>query len=165
MKTQIAVLMLALAVPSGSRAEGPASIQSLSWLAGCWERSRGERHFDEQWMSPRGGAMLGMGRTLAGDKMTEFEHMQIREEDGHLVFTAKPSGQEEASFRSIEVTASRVVFENASHDFPQRILYQREPDGSLLARIEGQQKGTAHAIDFPMRRISCGGDAVKRSKP
>lgn len=32
-------------------------------------------------MKPRGGTMLGMSRTVTGDRTSEFEHMQIREHD------------------------------------------------------------------------------------
>jgi hypothetical protein len=70
------------------------------------------RRIEEQWMTPRGGTMLGIGRTVARDSTVESEYMQLREQEGHLVFTAKSSGQEEASFRSIELTDSMVVFEN-----------------------------------------------------
>lgn len=108
-------------------------------------------------MEPRGGTMLGVSRTLTAGRTSAFEHMQIREEDGRLVFTAKPSGQEAASFRSIELTDSAVTFENPVHDFPQRVVYRRQADGSLLARIEGERGGTMQGVDFPMRRATCGG--------
>ena len=108
-------------------------------------------------MAPRGGSMLGMSRTVAGDRTSEFEFMRIREEHGKLVFTARPSGQDEASFASIELTGSGVVFENAAHDFPQRIIYRLNGDGSLLARIEGERRGTFKGVDFPMRRSACAG--------
>jgi len=134
-----------------------ASIGQLSWLAGCWESVSGHRHIEEQWMAPRGGTMFGMNRTVAGDRTDEFEFMQIREQDGRLVFTARPSGQRETSFGSIELAGSRVVFENAAHDFPQRIIYQLNDDGSLLARIEGELDGKLKGVDFPMRRAPCAG--------
>jgi hypothetical protein len=138
-------------------AEDPreSPIASLSWLAGCWESVAGESRIEEQWMRPLGGTMLGMNRTVAGNATRAFEFMQIREERERLIFTARPSGQEEASFGSILVTESKVVFENAAHDFPQRIIYMRGEDGSLLARIEGEQAGQPRSVDFPMRRSKC----------
>lgn len=135
-----------------------ASIEQLSWLAGCWEGAVGEPHIDEQWMTPRGGLMLGMGRTVKGGLATQFEQMRIREQEGTLVFTSKPSGQDEASFAAIEVTSSRVVFENKTHDFPQRIIYRRNDGGTLAARIEGEREGKVSGFDFPMRRTVCSGN-------
>ncbi|MCI0567770.1 MAG: DUF6265 family protein [Acidobacteria bacterium] len=156
------VLGMLFAVANSRSGETQGSlVGKLGWLAGCWERTNGERRVEEQWMKPRGGTMFGMGRTVVGEKTSEFEQMQIREEAGQLVFTAKPSGQEEASFRSIEVTATSVVFENQAHDFPQRVIYRRQEDGSLLARIEGEDNGKARGVDFPMQRVTCG-DAATR---
>ena len=48
-----------------------------------------------------------------------------------------------------------VVFENPQHDFPQRIIYRLEKDGSLLARIEGVNQGREKGINFPMKRAKC----------
>jgi hypothetical protein len=157
-RTAVGALVLVFAasvagVPSAEPA--PASISSLSWLAGCWEGGSGTRVVDEQWMAPRGGMMLGMGRTVVGAAVREFEQMFIREDGGKLVFTSRPSEQPEASFASIEVTPSRVVFENLGHDFPQRVMYEKGADGSLKARIEGKQGDTVKGIDFPMRRAAC----------
>jgi hypothetical protein len=131
------------------------SIAQMSWLAGCWESPRTDRRVVEQWMRPDGGSMLGMSRTVVGDKTKEYEFMQIRQEEGKLVFLAKPSGQAEDSFASIKLTDSEVIFENQAHDFPQRILYRLNADGSISARIEGTQGGETRGIDFPLRRAKC----------
>jgi hypothetical protein len=136
-------------------AQAPASIDRLGWLAGCWAGERGERRFEEHWMAPRGGAMLGMGRTVRGEALAEYEHLLIREEAGVLVFTAKPSRQPQASFPAVSGGEGEIAFENPAHDFPQRVSYRRQADGGLLARIEGQQGGKARAVEFPMRRVAC----------
>jgi hypothetical protein len=161
MKRRIAVVAFGLGASLGALAGRPAagegtSVGKLAWLAGCWEGGDGERRIEEQWMRPDGGTMIGMSRTVAGGRTVEFEHLEIREEAGCLVYVARPSGQQEASFRSTTVTDSKVVFEDPAHDFPQRIAYERQTDGSLVARIEGEEKGKLRAVDFPMRRGACG---------
>lgn len=156
------VLACLLAPPAGAAPAGQdASVARLSWLAGCWKSARVDRHVEEQWMAPRGGTMLGMSRTVTGGRTREFEFLRISEQEGRIVLTARPSGQPEASFAAIEITSSKVVFENAAHDFPQRIIYRLESDSSLAARIEGEQDGRPRAVDVPMRRARCpagGGD-------
>ena len=102
--------------------------------------------------------MLGMSRTVAGGATKEYEFLRISTEKDGLVFTARPSGQEEAAFRSVRVTGSGVVFENPGHDFPQRIAYERRTDGSLLAWIEGAQGGKSKKVEYPMLRAACAGD-------
>lgn len=59
-----------------------------------------------------------------------------------LSYFASPGAQPPTEFKLKEAGERRVVFENAAHDFPQRILYWREGE-SLVARIEGTIKGEA----------------------
>jgi hypothetical protein len=136
-----------------------ASIDRLGWLAGCWSRESPVRIVEEQWMAPRGKMMLGMSRTVskADGRTVEFEAVRIEERDGLLVFTAKPSGQAEASFRSIELTDSLVVFEDPEHDFPQRVGYRRTAEGGLAAWIEGKAgpEGAVKRVEFPVERAVC----------
>jgi hypothetical protein len=59
---------------------------------------------------------------------------------------------------------NEVVFENAQHDFPQRVAYKLEPDGKLAARIEGTRNGSLRVIDFPMSRVSCDARVAQPAK-
>ena len=130
-------------------------IQRLSWLAGCWEAVSSERTVEEHWMAPRGGNMVGVGRTVRGDTLVEFELVVIREQGDQLAYEAHPSGQPSAVFLSRTLTDSTVVFENLEHDFPQRIGYQRKGPDALLAWIEGSRQGKFRRIEFPYRRAAC----------
>jgi uncharacterized damage-inducible protein DinB len=132
----------------------------LAWLAGCWDDVRGGRTVEEQWMAPRGGVLLGMGRTSGGARPANYEQMRIEEREGKLVFVARPSGQPEAAFTQVELTDSLVAFENPTHDFPQRIVYRLKADGSLLATTEGRERGQRRSFDFPLRRAACASSAA-----
>ena len=132
-------------------------IGQLSWIAGCWRQSGrgGNRVVDEQWMAPSGGTMLGMSRTVRGDSLIEFEHLQIVARSGRLVYHAEPSGQAPADFVASAVSDTLVLFENPEHDFPQRIIYRRRATDTLVARIEGTRNGQTRGIDFPYSRVTC----------
>jgi hypothetical protein len=132
-----------------------ADAAALSWMAGCWRQESSGRVVEETWMAPRGDGMLGMSRTVAKGRIVEHEFLQIRVQDGRLVYIAKPSRQPEASFTAKSAGAGEVIFENLAHDFPQRIIYRLQSDGNLAARIEGTEKGQARGIDFGMKRVAC----------
>jgi Domain of unknown function (DUF6265) len=132
-----------------------ADAAALSWMAGCWRQESSQRVVEETWMAPRGDGMLGMSRTVAKGRIVEHEFLQIRVQDGRLVYIAKPSRQPEASFTAKSAGAREVIFENLAHDFPQRIIYRLQSDGNLAARIEGTEKGQARGIDFGMKRVAC----------
>jgi hypothetical protein len=152
----IAVLSVALAQSAAAPpAPSTADISSLAWLAGCWTGTTGARTVEEHWMKPAGGTMFGMSRTVAGEKTLEFEFLELRQQGSGLAYIARPSGQPQASFQWVSGTRTSARFENPAHDFPQVITYTLNPDGSLLARIEGTSKGKPRAVDFPMRRGGC----------
>lgn len=131
------------------------SIARVEWLAGCWELRAPGRVTVEMWMPPDGGLMLGASRTTSGGAVREFETLRLQAEGDALVYTAIPSGQQEASFRAVHVSDTSFTVENLAHDFPQRILYRRRGADSLIARIEGPGPGGTRGIDIPMRRLSC----------
>ncbi|HWH83373.1 MAG TPA: DUF6265 family protein [Burkholderiaceae bacterium] len=144
---------LSLAVPAAAE---PADVQALAWLQGCWAQRTPERIVEEQWMAPRAGTMLGMSRTVRGDKLVAHESVLLREHEGRFEYAVSPSGQAPTVFTSISVGANRVVFENPEHDFPQRVAYAR--DGSeLRAWIEGTLKGQPRRVDYRYQRVACNG--------
>jgi hypothetical protein len=124
-------------------------------MAGCWELTSGTRVVEEQWTRPRGGMMLGVGRTVRGDTLIEYEQVRLFERGGHLVYAAAPSGQAPAEFVSTVLSDSAVTFENPDHDFPQRVIYRRGRADSLLARVEGVSHGKLHGVDFPYAHVAC----------
>lgn len=152
---KISLILLFLCFASFAQTPKP-TINDLAWLSGCWESNRNGREINEQWMKPSGQTMLGMGRTVAKGKTVEYEFVQIRQEiDGNLYYVAKPSGQSEASFKLIKLQNREATFENPEHDFPQRVIYRLEADGSLFARVEGTSKGKMRGFDYPMKRGQC----------
>ena len=132
-----------------------ATIDRVKWLQGCWQTTRGEATIEEQWMAPRGGTMLGMGRTVRGGKIAEYELVLIKEQGAALAYEAHPSGQPSATFLSTTASDTSVVFENPKHDFPQRVGYQRDGSEGLQAWIDGEVNGKARRVDFAYRRARC----------
>jgi hypothetical protein len=75
-----------------------SGVADLAWLQGCWAMVAGERTVEEHWMGPRGGTMLGVGRTVQAGRLVEHEFLIIRDDGARLVYEARPSGQAMATF-------------------------------------------------------------------
>lgn len=138
-------------IPSG------AGLNRVEWLAGCLEMQRGDLVVEEHRMRARGGSMLGMSRTTSAKGLVEYELTLIREQDGVLRYEAHPSGQPIAVFTALLATADSVVFSAPEHDYPQRVGYRRVGADSVVAWIDGTSRGTARRVEFPYRRVACGG--------
>jgi len=148
----LAVLVLGSA-PATVQAQS-ASTAALAWLAGSWSGRDGASEHEEHWTAPRGGALVGMHRTVRDGKMVEFEFIRIEERDGTLVYLSMPGGQSPpTAFPLKTIESERVVFENLAHDFPQRIIYWID-SGALRARIEGNLNGKASSMEWRWVRSS-----------
>lgn len=127
-------------------------VADLSWLVGLWKFERNGRVVTERWDAPAGGMMMGMSQTVAKEKTVEYEFLIIREEaNGEVNYVAKPARQKEAAFKLVRANGRELVFENPEHDFPQRISYKLQDDGSLIAAIEGTKDGKTRRVEYPYK--------------
>jgi len=156
-KRGLCLVLFILCACLGGQAQ-TATVDTLSWMAGCWELSVPQRQMTiaEHWMKPSGGTLIGMSRTVRGEKTTGFEFIRIVTTEAGIDYVAKPSSnKEETAFKLVKLSATEVVFENLAHDFPQRIIYRSQAPEGLFARIEGMQNGKLSGMDIPLKRAKC----------
>jgi hypothetical protein len=159
MTKMLAVLLGVVLLSASAHAQAPAAkptLQDLAWLAGHWRIEQADRLVDEQWMAPVGGLMMGMARNVQGGKVREYEFTLLRQEpNGDIFYVASPSKQTETSFKLTSLRDGVAVFENSQHDFPKKIVYARQADGSLLAAIEGPGRdGKPRRVEYPFKRVT-----------
>jgi hypothetical protein len=128
--------------------QASATIDQLAWLPGAWTGTLGKSSIEERWSPIDGGAMLATSRTVSGGRMVAFEYLRIVERDGGLVYVAQPNGRPPTEFGLTEIEEGRARFENASHDFPQRIEYELNGEEGLRATISDLAGGRAQTFEF-----------------
>ena len=151
--------VIVLTALAHAQIQAPAArptLQDFAWLAGRWRIEQADRLIDEQWMAPAGGLMMGMARTVQSGKVREYEFTLLRQEpNGDIFYIASPSKQSETSFKLTSLAGGAAVFENPQHDFPKKIVYARQADGSLLAAIEGPGRdGKPRRVEYPFKRVT-----------
>jgi hypothetical protein len=129
-----------------------ATLADLRWIAGVWTLSGGDHTVEEQWTEPASNAMLGLSRTLAGGRMVAFEFLRIETRPEGIFYVAQPGGRPPTDFRLTSWDGRTATFENPAHDFPRRILYTHNADGSLTARVDGGAGVTQGAQSFAFKR-------------
>lgn len=136
----ISILCLAAACSLLLASQVQAQTTSLDWLAGRWCMSTATGLIEEVWLPGVGGQLLGISRTVNNGKVVAFEFMRIESTTDTTQFIAQPGGAPATVFTAIHVTENRLELENPEHDFPQKIVYQREAD-ELTATISGPGDG------------------------
>lgn len=109
----------------------------FAWLAGSWLITRPNGEITEEtWTTPNGGLMVGLGRTVQAGKPTFHEYLRIEARGDQIVYLAQPKGAPATEFTLVPSDGKRATFENAAHDWPKRIRYERTKAG-LAVRVEG----------------------------
>jgi hypothetical protein len=112
-------------------------LDAVAWLSGAWTgTTKDGETFEEVWMPPRGGVMVGAGRSSKDGETTFFEFLRIEHKAGGVVYVAQPLGRPPTEFKRAAGAPNEIVFENPHHDWPKRIRYRIE-DGRLHVRVEG----------------------------
>ena len=133
------------------------TLQDIGWLAGEWRLTSATQCVEEHWTASSSNMLVGMSRTVAAGRTTSFEFMRIEARADGIYYVAQPGGRPPVDFKLASESASELVFVNPGHaDRLKKVIYRREADGSLTARIEGENGGKAFSEDYPYRRPSTG---------
>lgn len=148
-------LLLALITVVPLAAQPTADIRDLSWLAGHWGPEAASKTVasEEHWIAPAGGMMLGIGRTIVGGKVVEFEFLRIEKRIDGLYYVAQPGGKPPVAFRLTKSTATSAVFENPAHDHPKSITYELAGPTGLLATVEGDEGAKHKKQSFRFEKV------------
>ena len=144
MKKLILMCLATFALASPLHAQ---EIDKLVWMTGVWTQNKDGETVQESWLGPRGKMMAAVNLT-SSPKRTSFEFLRIVETPAGLAYLASPGGKAPVEFKLKELGDKRVVFENAAHDFPQRVMYWMESDGTMTARIEGTSAGKLRGMQW-----------------
>jgi hypothetical protein len=126
-------------------------------MAGTWTGPSGQSIVEEHWTQPRAGTMFGVNRTMQNDATVFFEYLRIEHRTDGVYYLASPNGRNPPTpFKMISHIPSkiggRVIFANPEHDFPQRIVYQREGD-VMTSQIEGMRSGRLAVEGWTWQRV------------
>ena len=133
-------------------AQQKRALDSLGWLAGRWTGTVGKAAYEEYWLPAAGGAMLGVSRTLAGDRMVGFEFLRIVQRQGEVFYVAQPNGRPPTEFKLTSLEPNKAVFENPQNDYPKTITYEKDDAGHVVATIEGDVRGQRRKDQFRLQR-------------
>ena len=125
------------------------TLADLSWMSGDWQTAAGGRtQIEEHWTAAAGGSMMGVSRTVAGDKTVEFEYLRIEQREDGIYYVAHPKARcPGTDFKLTRASATEAVFENPQHDFPKRIIYRKTDDG-LTASIDAGEGSKGMSFVF-----------------
>lgn len=151
----VAVTIAGIATERSHETVQTPRLAAIAFMSGCWTgASANGATIEEQYSEAADNMVIGMTRYVRGTRVVDFEFTTIERTDSSFVMTPRPKGMKSDAFPLKEVADGRAVWENLKHDFPQRIIYRRGADGSLIARIEGNTPSGERHMEWTMRRCA-----------
>ena len=120
--------------PAAHPARG--ALDSVAWLHAHWRAEQDGSVVDEIWAPTSESAWIGFNRTSADGETAHHELLRLEAVSVGIRYVAAPAGQDMTEFLLVDASVTHARFENASHDFPTWIAYERAPD-ALIATIGG----------------------------
>lgn len=123
-------------------------------LVGLW-KSESNLVFYEKWEQLPDSSFAGKGFSINGPDTIFSESMRIANVNDTLCYFAtvyKQNQAKEIIFKLVERKRKAWIFENRTHDYPNRIIYKMETDSTLCARTENM-KGNK-PIEFRFKKVS-----------
>lgn len=131
-------------------------MEKAEWLIGKWGSVLPEGTTTETWSAKNDSVYVGQTYFIAGKDTLFSESISIEQRGKDLFYipvVKEQNGGKPVEFKLTSATEKQLVFENPTHDFPQKITYTQQTPDSLVAEISGTDKGKAAAEQFVMGRV------------
>lgn len=132
-----------------------SDLSNLNWLLGQWEGIQGTGVYHEEWEKINDSEFTGKAYLIKKSEISNPENLTIHSDGMGIYYTADVShNPKPVSFKLTSQNESTFVFENPEHDFPQKIIYEKNDDNSLLATIEATTNGKIKKVEFNLKKIN-----------
>ncbi len=158
MKNIILFLAVIVSIVSCKNAEKKTEISKFdqaAWLEGSWENKSSEGNLYEMWTRENDSVLQGKAYFIKGKDTLHNESIVLRQAGDDLIYSPNVKGQnnEKATdFKLMLASETQLSFENTAHDYPQKIVYRKVTNDSLIAEISGMQQGKPSSEKFHMSR-------------
>jgi hypothetical protein len=146
------LITLVASVPSWA-----GDLDPLDWILGSWTRESRRGDVYESWTRVSERTFEGASWIVSRQDGARhpLESLLLADMSGTLFYVPKVSENEyPIPFRCTSIEPGRAVFENPTHDFPQKIVYERRGDDAMVVTIEGPGEGdeATRRIEFSFRK-------------
>ena len=125
------------------------------WLIGNWENNSEKGILSENWTKVNDSTFQAQSYFIKNKDTLHFESIILSQLGEELTYNAKVEGQnnnESIPFKLKSITDKQMVFENIKHDYPQKIVYNKITNDSLVAIVSGIQQGKPSSEQYAMKK-------------
>ena len=152
-RTLVASATIVLAAVSLGATPDGATLNDLEWVLGEWRAESDGALVYESWTAEEDAVLRGVGWRVEDGDTVFGERLRIEEVDGRIDYIADVEhNEDEVPFTLASVIGDVFVFENAEHDWPQRIIYIRKSGDAMVVVVEGTDDGKDRSFELVFTR-------------
>lgn len=127
------------------------SLKKLSWLKGKWSRVTANVEQFETWNIISDSILVGEGYHLKSNNKKVTEKLTIKWLNKKLVYIADvPHNKQPVIFENILLNDTLAVFENKSHDYPNKISYIKLNKRSYRVILDNNTGTNSRVMTFTL---------------
>jgi hypothetical protein len=137
-------------------AKAEPALTNFHWLNGKWQQITKAGIIFENWQLEADGSMTGSSGFIKGKDTMAGESILLVQKGNDVLYIPTVKGQnndEPIPFTLSVSTADSFVFVNPGHDYPDKIVYKKFSDDSMVATISGKPGGKEQSEIFAMKRL------------
>ncbi len=130
-------------------------IHQTEWILGTWEQKTSRGIVFETWEKISDRELRAKSYLLNDSDTVLMETVSLLQKEDNLFYIPTVPNQNKGQavfFALTSIDQSVMVFENPDHDFPQKIMYRKAGQDSLVAEISGIREGKESRRLFPMKK-------------
>jgi hypothetical protein len=135
---------------------GQSTYQKLFSLQGTWSMDSRRGIIYESWQKINDSSLKIVSYKLMGNDTLLLETVSVAQKGNAIFYIPVVEGQNNGEAVVFTLTSSKngqYIFENAEHDFPQRVIYELPVNNNFHAWIDGNDKGVYRKTDFYYKKL------------
>ncbi|WP_445454728.1 DUF6265 family protein [Flavobacterium sp. 25HG05S-40] len=127
-------------------------INQANWFLGEWNNKSKDSEFTEIWKKATDSSYVAESFVLVNKDTVFYEKIDLMERNDNLFYIVSVRNQNNekpVAFYATLMAKDSITFENPKHDFPNKIVYRKIENDSMIATIYGKN----HKPEFfPMKK-------------
>lgn len=133
----LASLLLVISCKKDNLAD---KLNPAQWIVGNWEQKTDKGILTESWQRLNDSVFVGSCYFINESDTLHRETMLLEQRADSITYSANVTGQNNdkaVPFTLTTANTNSLVFENLTHDYPQKMVYQKSKSNGLLVTISG----------------------------
>jgi len=135
-----------------------ADISECAWIVGDWHGGDGKVEYEELWLPPKGGSMVGVFRLIRDGNLTSITTLNLTQDGKKIKMILRgltpdlnPAGEKANVLHLVAKSEGRADFVNQTEGAQPHALHVTKSDDRLKVVVESLQDGATKQTELNFR--------------